>query len=297
MKPIRPGDLLGLVAPCSPFDRTKFQIACDLLEQQGYRLNLGRSVFDASGYVAGTESARTADLVKAFLDPEVAAVICIRGGYGSGGILPWLPFWKLRDRIKPLVGYSDVTFLHLAFQAALGWTTFHGPNLMDLAEDPRFASRLIQSLQGERDFSFEFSEDQILQHGVASGRILGGNLTCLVHLMGTPFFPELEGCILFVEDCNEQLYRLDRCINQLKLGRVLDKLAGLIMGPFSNCGDESELRAMISHYVRPFSFPVAAGLPFGHIPENEILPLGIPFSLNTYEHYLRPLVSPFAQVH
>ncbi len=296
LKPIRPGDCIGLVAPGSPFDRTKFQIACDLLERQGYRVSTGVNAFKSRGYVAGAESARAADLVNAFLDPEIAAVISIRGGYGSGCMLPWLAFSKIRDRLKPFVGYSDVTFLHLSFQAALGWATFHGPNLMDLAENPESAIKLLQSLQGERDFSFEFTDDRILQEGVASGRLVGGNLTCLVHLMGTPYFPDLEGCILFIEDCNEQLYRLDRCINQLKLGRVLDRLAGFIMGRFTGCGDESELQAMVSHYVRPFRFPVVAGLPFGHIPENEILPLGIPFLLNTYEHTLGPLASPFDSV-
>jgi muramoyltetrapeptide carboxypeptidase len=274
----------------------KFQIACDLIEQQGYRVKAGENVFKSNGYVAGEESARAVDLVSALLDPEIAAVICIRGGYGSGCILPWLPFFSFHDHVKPFVGYSDVTFLHLSLQAALGWTTFHGPNLMDLAENPQSAIKLLQSLQGERDFAFEFTEGQILQEGVASGKVVGGNLTCLVHLMGTPYFPELEGCILFVEDCNEQIYRLDRCINQLKLGRVLDRLAGLIMGRFSNCGDETELRAMVSHYVRPFRFPVVAGLPLGHVPENEILPLGLPFSLNTYEHTFRPFASPFDRV-
>jgi muramoyltetrapeptide carboxypeptidase len=284
------------VAPGSPFDRTKFQVASDLLERQGYRVSWGANVFESSGYTAGAESARAADLVSALLDPEIAAVICIRGGYGSGCVLPWLPFSRLKDRVKPFVGYSDMTFLHLSFQATSGWTTFHGPNLMDLAENPPSAIALIDSLQGSRDFSFEFTEDQILQGGVASGKLIGGNLTCLVHLMGTPFFPDLEGCLLFIEDCNEQLYRLDRCINQLKLSRVLDRLAGLIMGRFTNCGDENELRAMVFHYTRPIRFPIVAGLPFGHVPENEILPLGIPFLLSTYEHTLRPLTSPFDPV-
>jgi muramoyltetrapeptide carboxypeptidase len=283
-----------VVAPGSPFDREKLQAALGLLEEQGYRVSVGDHVFEARGYVAGSESARTADLMAAFLNPEIAAVFCCRGGYGSGCLLPWLPFSKLAAHEKPFVGYSDMTFLHLAFQARMGWTTFHGPNMMDLAEDPRLASDLIKALQGEREFAFDLAENQVLSHGIAKGRILGGNLTCLTHLMGTPYFPDFDGAILFIEDCNEQLYRLDRCINQLKLGHVFDGLAGLVLGRFKDCGEAHEIHEMLKHHASPFRFPIVADLPFGHAGDNEPFPLGAPFSLNTYEHSLRPLTPLFS---
>lgn len=294
LRPIRPGDVIGLVAPGSPFDRERFDMACDHLVRQGYRVRIGEHAFEAKGYVAGTEAARASDLAQAVLDPEIAAVVCIRGGYGSGCLLPWMPFSRLQDQVKPLVGYSDATFLHLAFQAELGWTTFHGPNLMDVADDSGAARSLLQALEGERDFVFHFSEEQILESGVASGKVMGGNLTCLVHLMGTPYLPDFEGSILFLEDCNEQLYRLDRCINQLRLGRVFDGLAGMILGRFKDCGDESEVHSVISHHLKPFRFPVVAGLPFGHVAGNQVLPLGLRFSLNTHEYTLGALESPFS---
>jgi muramoyltetrapeptide carboxypeptidase len=296
LRPIQPGDCIGLVAPGSPFDPDKFQSACTLLEAQGYRLRLGEHVHESQGYVAGPESERAGDLTAALMDPEVAAVLCIRGGYGSGCLLPWLGFGKLSGRMKPLIGYSDVTFLHLAFQARMGWTTFHGPNLMDLAETPQQAPLLLQALQGELDFVLELSASQVLSPGIASGKLLGGNLTCIAHLMGTPYFPDFDGAILFIEDCNEPLYRLDRCINQLKLGRVFDNLAGLALGRFKNCGESDEICRMVLHHLKPFRFPIVADLPLGHIVDNKLLPLGIPFSLNTYEYKLGPLVSPFSTV-
>lgn len=293
MKPTRTGDLIGLVAPGSPFDRSKLETACRRLAELGYRFRIGEHAFEAEGYFAGGEAARASDLAHAILDPEVAAVICIRGGYGSGCLLPWLPFPKLRNHLKPLVGYSDVTFLHAAFHAELGWTTFHGPNLMDMADDVATARRLLEAIEGRRDFVFHFSQDQVLKPGIASGRLLGGNLTCLVHLMGTPYFPHLAGSLLVLEDCNEKLYRLDRCINQLKLGGVFDGLAGMILGRFKGCGDANELYGVVSRHLKPYRFPVVTGLPFGHVDENEVFPLGTVFSLNTYEHTLSPLESPF----
>lgn len=294
MRPLRPGDRIGVVAPGSPFDRDKLQVACDLLERQGYGVIVGENAFAAQGYVAGPESARVADLTAAFLNPEIGAVICIRGGYGSGCLLPWLPFSKLITHGKPFVGYSDVTFLHLAFQSKMGWVTFHGPNMMDMAEDPALVISLIEALQGKRPFAFELSDSQILSQGAASGKVMGGNLTCLAHLMGTPYFPSFDGAILFIEDCNEQLYRLDRCITQLKLGRVFDRLAGLVLGRFSNCGEDHEVRSMVRHHTSPFRFPIVADLPFGHAGVNELLPLGAPFSLNTYEHSFRPVTPLFS---
>jgi muramoyltetrapeptide carboxypeptidase len=283
------------VAPGSPFDHEKFQRACGVLEVRGYGVRIGGHVFDSRGYVAGSESARATDLVKALLDPEIAAVLCVRGGYGSGCLLPWLPFSRLGDGKKPFVGFSDATFLHLAFQGILGWTTFHGPNLLDLADSPSTAEDFFQLLQCERDFHFDFKEEQVLIPGTASGKITGGNLTCLAHSMGTPYFPRLQDTILFLEDCNEKLYRLDRCINQLKLGGVFEGLAGLVLGRFTECGKPSEIHDMISRHLRPFGFPVVVELPFGHVAENRILPLGVPFSLSTYEHSLHALASPFSQ--
>ena len=165
---------------------------------------------------------------------------------------------------------------------------------MDVADDSGCFQNLLEALEGKREFIFRFSEDQVLEPGAASGKVLGGNLTCLVHLMGTPYFPGLEGSILLLEDCNEKLYRLDRCINQLKLARVFDGLAGMILGRFKDCGDESELYSVFSHHLKPFRFPVVAGLPFGHVAENEVIPLGTLFSLNTHEHTLCAIESPFS---
>ncbi|MEN6485142.1 MAG: LD-carboxypeptidase, partial [Syntrophobacteraceae bacterium] len=256
LKPLLPGDRIAIVAPSSPFDNEKLSSACEMLENRGFRVSTGKHVRNRRGYLAGTESERAEDLMHAILSPDVAAVFCVRGGYGSGRLLPWLPFSLFRDKPKIFLGHSDVTFLHLAFRTHVGWPTLHGPNAIAMAEfGDRFENTLL-ALSGKREFRWEFLQPQVLRHGRAAGPVIGGNLTCLVHLLGTPHFPDPSGAILFVEDRGEALYRLDRMFAQLKLAGILERLAGLILGSFTECGEVPSVWDMVMEHVAAFSYPV-----------------------------------------
>ncbi len=298
IRPLQPGDRIALIAPSSPFSERPFQEACAAVEGEGYRLSPGRALFRRKGYLAGEESERAQDLIDAILDPEVAAVFCVRGGYGAGRLLPWLPFQALRGSRKIFLGYSDVTFLHIAFHQRMAWTTFHGPNfIVDAANGKQILRDALASLRGESPFTWSLDGvgARILLPGAASGRLIGGNLTCLVHLLGTPYFPDLEGALLLIEDRGEALYRLDRHLNHLKLAGVLPKLAALILGDFRDCGEISAVWSMAAEYARPFRIPVVAGLPFGHGASNEVIPLGATYRLNTREGTLKILEHPFSK--
>lgn len=292
--PLQRGDLIRLVAPSSPFDGEKLDRAVQIFEDSGYRVTFARHVFDRNGYLAGTDHDRARDLVDALSDPDNAAVLCIRGGYGSGRLLPHLPFSSLRRNRPIFIGHSDITFLHLAFHCHMEWVTFHGPNLTGLGDFPHNAIHLLDTLSGTNPFSWELEERQILRHGISSGKVLGGNLTCMMHLLGTPFFPDLDGALLLVEDRGEALYRLDRLFMQLRLSGILYRLGGLILGSFQDCAEFDRICDMVMEHAGPLDFPVVAGLPFGHGIENHVIPLGTPFLLNTYEHILRPFQHPFA---
>lgn len=292
--PLLPGDTIALVAPSSPFREDSFERACRALEDLGYRPAPGKSILQRLDFLAGTDAERADDLIQAVAAPEVAAIICIRGGYGSGRLLSRLPFAALRRTPKIFLGYSDITFLHLAFRHRMGWITFHGPNLIELADHPERLDAVLQALAGRREFSWQVAEPQVLQPGLATGPLLGGNLTCLCHLLGTPYFPELKGALLLLEDRGEAPYRLDRLLTQLSLAGVLDEIAGLLLGHFQDCGDPQRLGEMVLDQMKSYSFPVVAGLPFGHGSPNDVVPLGAPFSLNTFEGLLKVLSSPFA---
>ena len=295
LHPLLRGDRIAVVAPSSPFDSEKIAAACEVLEQRGYEVSRGEHLFHKRGYLAGTEAERAEDLIAAIRDPGIAAVICARGGYGSGRLLPWLPFPVLRDNPKIFLGHSDVTFLHLAFRSRMGWPTFHGPNLNGMLDAPERFDQVLDVLSGETEFRLELEPSRILRHGTAKGPIVGGNLTCLVHLPGTPYFPDLSGTILFVEDRGEALYRLDRMFTQLKLAGILERISGLVLGSFTECGEVSDIWEMVSEQVESYRFPVLVDMPYGHGRENRVLPLGVPFSINTRERGFHAIEHPFSK--
>lgn len=295
LTPLRAGDQIALIAPASPFEVEKFTRVCDILITKGFQLAPGKSVFHKQGYLAGTEADRANDVIEAIRDPSVSAVVCARGGYGSGRLLPWLPFSVLQDNPKIFLGYSDITFLHLAFLSQMEWITFHGPNLIDADSRHGKLDGILNALKGETDFAWPLQDDHIVREGVATGKLFGGNLTCLSHLLGTHYFPDAEGALLLVEDCSEALYRLDRIFNHLKLAGVLSSISGLILGDFKDCAESQEILSMVLDHARPFHFPIVAGLPFGHNGLNEVIPFGVQFCLNTYELTLRALHSPFSE--
>ena len=294
LKPLKPGDAISLVAPASPFEMEKYERGCEVLRNAGYKLLPGRHVFERKNYLAGGDSERADDLISAFLDPDSAAVICIRGGYGSGRLLPRLPFSTLRKHPKIFLGHSDITFLHLALFSQLGWTTVHGPNVTGIGNGPEFAQNTLDALSGKSAFEWRFASKQVLREGSASGVLLGGNLTCMSHLLGTPYFPETAGAILLIEDCGEPLYRLDRIFFHLRLSGVLPGLGGIVLGDFENCGEAAKIHEMIAAQVKDYPIPVVSGLPFGHGARNEVVPLGAPFLLDTNARIFKNLRSPFA---
>lgn len=292
---LRPGDRIALIAPSSPFDVEKLDGVSAYLERSGFQTAVGRHSLDRMGYLAGAEADRASDLIDALTDPTISAVFCIRGGYGSNRLLPHLPFASLRKHPKIFLGYSDITFLHLAFWRTMGWVTFHGPNLVEWEEDAfERGSQVLARLQGGGGFAWRFEQPQVVRPGLAAGVLVGGNLTCLTHLLMTPFCPNFDGVLLMIEDRGEALYRIDRQITQLRLAGLFDRIHGLILGHFHECGPVEEIWSMVRHQVGEVSFPVVAGLPFGHGSANDLLPLGIRYRLNTYEGIFQAEEQPLA---
>lgn len=292
LKRTGPGGSIALIAPSSPFDPALYVKGREILDGAGFRTVPGKNILGVNGYLAGSDVERAMDLTDAILDPAIDAVVCIRGGYGSGRILPWLNFHSLKDNPKIIIGHSDITFLHLAFRAKMGWITLHGPNLTGIAELPERAQGVIDALCGTARFEWSFSPEQVLRHGALEGPVLGGNLTCLAHLVGTPFLPDMTGALLLIEDCGEALYRLDRIINHLKLAGILQKLGAILLGEFENCAENAEICEMVMEHVKYFDFPVVHDLPFGHGRRNEVIPFGATFVLDTHESVLRIVESP-----
>ena len=287
-----PGSSIALVAPSSPFNADLYEKGVQILQSAGYKVVPGKNIFKTNGYLAGTDFERLQDLTEAVLDPKIDAIICIRGGYGSGRLLPLIPFSSYRRNPKLFIGHSDITFLHLGLISQAGWTTFHGPNLTGMSEAPGRAGCVLDVLSGKASYQWALEPGQVLRPGAAKGRLIGGNLSCLAHLAGTPYMPDMTGALLLIEDRGEALYRLDRMMNHLKLAAILPLLGAIVLGDFTNCAEKKDISLMVMDHVREFGFPVVHGLPFGHGSRNEVIALGAPFVLDTNEGLLAILKTP-----
>lgn len=293
-RPLAPGSAVAVLAPSGPLDAELYRAGREIL---GRRYRVAREIDPGAPrhprlpYLADTDEARAAAMNAALADPEIEAILCARGGYGAMRILDRLDGEALRRRRLPIVGLSDVTALHL-WAAGLGVATVHGPVLTQLAVlPPGDVQALFDVLEGRLPTLDGLDG---LCPGQARGRLLGGNLSLLAHLLGTPFLPDLQGCLLLLEEVNEAPYRIDRLLTQLALAGVLDRLAGVLVGNLLGCdapqGVPPEPLAALEVIVErlaPLGVPVAAGAPVGHGARNVALPLGVVAELDADAGELR----------
>lgn len=283
--PLSPGDIVRVVAPGSPFDAAAFEAGLAVLSDRlGLRPRLREDIRARAGYLAGDDARRLEEWREAVADPEARAIFCARGGYGAMRLLRAIDPAPLLDRPRLLVGFSDVTALHALLNRA-GLATVHGPVVTQLGRAPEEAVAHLEALLhglAPRPGAWEtpapgagLTGTATITPGRASGPLLGGSLTLLAHLCGTPFLPPLDGAILALEDVGERPYRLDRYLTQLSLAGALDGLAGVAVGQLTGCdgGDGSAAEA-VRGLVRALGIPAVEGFPFGHEDRNLALPLG-----------------------
>jgi muramoyltetrapeptide carboxypeptidase len=292
---LKAGDTVGLVEPSwTGGDRWDVAQAQEVVQAMGLVPKLGRNVGERYGFLAGRDEQRAADLNAMFVDPEVKAIFAIRGGSGAARILPMLDWGAIRANPKLLIGYSDFTAMHMAMAARVGTPTLHAPMLT-------FSSHWGKlSWNAFRAVAFEGStptfvnppgkEDRLVQRsgrirtftpGKANGRLLGGNLTVLTALMGTPYLPNFDGAILFLEDVEEGPYRIDRMMTQLALGGILGRVAGVVFGQCTRCTDGGSMLGgftvseVLEQHLKKLGVPAFEGALVGHIPDQFTMPVGV----------------------
>jgi muramoyltetrapeptide carboxypeptidase len=283
---LRPGDLIRVVAPSGPIPPDAFAQGAAVLSAR-YQLRYDpASLFRATGFTAGPDQVRLAELVAALRDPEARAIIMGRGGYGLLRILAGLEPELLRSAGKPIVGFSDGTLL-LAQAARAGLASIHGPVVAQvgrLVEEDRDA--LFAALE-QPDARLLCSGLEALVEGHAQGPLLGGNLEVFSRLLGTPYLPDLGGAVLFFEDVGERPYRLDRLLTQLELAGVFQAAAGLVAGDFIDCDEPASSKLasptasqVLRERLGRLRIPVVLGAPIGHGRRNRALPYGTRVELN-----------------
>jgi muramoyltetrapeptide carboxypeptidase len=271
---LQPGERVAVIAPASGFDRASFEAGVALINAR-YRATYGGGIFERQRYLAGSDARRLEELSVAFASDDMRAVFCARGGYGATRLLADLTA-PPPEATKLLVGFSDITALHLWLQRS-GRRSIHGPVLTQL---PRLShatcARLFALLESPQPAPPLAATDSYVE-GVAEGPLLGGNLSVLTRMLGTPHMPSLEGAILLLEDTGERPFRLDRMWTHLKLAGVFEQVRGIALGIFTDCEEAGATYTsgdLLRELAVATGLPCAAGFPIGHGEVNEPVVLG-----------------------
>ena len=284
---LQPGDSVGIVAPSGAFEPERLDPAVDYLSHRGYRVVKGASLYSRHRYLAGTDDERSADLNAMFSNPRIRAVFVARGGYGATRLLDMVDYGTVQRDPKILVGFSDTTALQLALWAHADLVTYTGVTLCaDVTEiglPSATESSLWDALEQGRHPDIEGL--RALRPGRSSGPLLGGCLSLVAPLVGTPHLPDLSGAVLFLEDVLEAPYRVDRMLTHLRQAGVFDVVSGLILGEFHQCESDRPQDGSVEDVLQSFAAearcPVFSGLPYGHGPNRHVLPIGLRVSIDS----------------
>lgn len=285
-RPLCKGDTIAVIAPSSaPLDPLKLSSGVAHLEKSGYDVRLGRTVYTPYGYLAGTDEERLGELNNFLANPDIRALFCVRGGYGSLRLLPDIDYQSAMRYPKLLVGYSDITALQCALYKHAGWPSLSGPMVaVEWGEIDHVSEQQFWSLaRGNTPLSLLGPHGEplrALHPGDASGPLIGGNLTMLTRLVGTDYLPDLQGAIIFLEEVGEAPYRLDGLLAQLKLSGVLNRLGGIVCGAITEWGPQNDRPTfspmeVLEYYFRELDIPIATHLVYGHIAPKTTIPIGV----------------------
>lgn len=296
---LREGDLIGLIAPAGHTSDDAIAKAVATIEALGFKVALAPHLRAVHGNYAGSVAQRLADLHAMFVHPDIKALWCIRGGSGAISLLAGIDYGLIRAHPKILLGYSDITVLHLALLRHAGLVTFHGPvasstlstysteHMLAVLMDPAPRYTIPMAMENARRARDEAQYAIRTVHGgVASGRLIGGNLSMVAALAGTPYAADFRGSLLYLEEVNEAPYRIDRWLTQLDLALGFSHAAGVVIGICENCGPGHDdvslsLDETLDLHLQGLAIPAVSGYSIGHIRHQCTLPVGVRAALDT----------------
>lgn len=282
---LQKGDTIGIIAPSSPPNLESLQRSLTFLEQLGLNVKMGKHVENVHGYLAGTDDERLEDLQAMLADPSIKGIICAGGGYGAGRYADRIDFQLMAEQPKILWGYSDITFLHTTIGQFANVVTFHGPMLAsDVGKDTfhdlsaRMFNQLFEPI--ELHYTEDISPLTTLGGGNAQGELVGGNLSLLVSALGSKYEIDTRGKLLLIEDVDEEPYKVDSMLNQLRLAGKLQDAVGIVVGDFARAVPKKRkttltLGEVLEHYLGDLGKPVVSGFKIGHCEPHFAVPLGV----------------------
>ncbi len=285
------GDTVGLICPAGFMAKERTGTCVKVLQEWGFRVKIGKTVGRQHHYFSGTDAERLADLQDMMDDPEVRAILCARGGYGTSRIIDRVNWSNFKKNPKWIIGYSDVTVLHNHLEKELSTASLHAPMAGAFADangTDEFTETLEKALKGGR-LEYHTRPHPFNRKGTIEGKLIGGNLSLVVHLIGTSSMPDTKGAILFFEDVGEYLYHVDRLLLQMDRAGKLQHIGGMVLGSFTDMKDTvipfgQTLEEIIFERISGYDFPVAFNFPSGHSPENVALRMGMVHTLTVMEN-------------
>ena len=289
-KALQKNDSIKIISPASADEPEKFDEAEKTLTELGYEVSEGQYARERNGYFAGTDEQRASDFNEAVNSKQISAIFASRGGYGCSRLLPLIDYDSIAVNPKIILGGSDLTALLWAVHQKTKLITFFGPMALEMGKglDDFSHENLWKPLSGRIAGNFQFPDNHIpysLKRGIASGQLIGGCLSMVVSLLGTDYFGEVSGKILFLEEIGEKPFRIDRMLTHLRNAGVFDHISGILFGDFYNCWNDDDTESftfeeVVHQILEDYDFPVLAGLPFGHAKSKMTLPLGIQVELD-----------------
>ena len=305
MNKLHPGCTIGVVAPAWIPIPERLERGKSYLKNCGYHVRFSEHLNQTNKYFAGTDEQRLSDLNNMFADPDIDAIICARGGWGSLRLVHLLDYEIIKANPKPFIGYSDITTLQLAIWKKTGMLSFSGPMVaveMGKGIHPFTEKHFWDLLQNEKSHyvaNLDKTNAEVKNPGKAQGILLGGCLAMISTLLGTPFSPDYTDAILFIEDVGEKLYKIDRYLAHLQQAGIFDKISAVILGEFLDCTPDPEDRSftldeIFTHYFADYTYPVISQFPYGHGDVKITMPIGCPSELDGSAKTIR-FENPFYQ--
>jgi muramoyltetrapeptide carboxypeptidase len=284
---LQKGDTIGIVCPAGFMPKENFKACIDVLQQWGFKVKLGSTPGKQFHYFSGTDEERLNDLQQMLDDAEVKAILCARGGYGLSRIIDALNFKKFVKHPKWIIGFSDITVLHAHILQHYKIATLHAP-MAGAFNNDQYKNKYVQSLKNAlmgKPADYSLKAIKLNRQGECEGRLVGGNLALVAHLVGSSSSFTTKNKILFLEDTGEYLYNIDRMMIQLKRAGMLDKLSGLIFGGFTDMKDTTvpfgqTIYEILQHHVKDHDYPVCYDFPVSHDKENYALKIGVKHKLS-----------------
>ncbi|MFA6261493.1 MAG: LD-carboxypeptidase [Bacteroidia bacterium] len=296
---LKPGDTIGIAATARKISREEVEIAKQVFQSWGLQVKLSPTLFQELNQFAGSDEARTSGMQSLLDDPEVKAIILARGGYGTVRIIDHLDFSAVKKSPKWMIGFSDATVLHAHMHRHVQMQTLHAPMILNMQPerwDEESMLALKKVLFSDKPFFIDYKPHALNREGTASGSLVGGNLSVLYSLLGSPSDINTAGCILFLEDIDEYVYHIDRIMMNMKRNGKLESLSGLIVGNMSDMKDNAipfgkSAEEIIAEHVSSYQYPVCFGFPAGHEKRNLPMVFGAESQLQVHKHEVRLIQS------